>query len=207
MDLSLSKLPWYAQLGAFVLVSVGAVFAFWKFYVVEVQTDIAARQTRLAALQADIAKGVATAKQLPQFQAQVNELESRLENLRQVLPEEKDVADTLRRIQTLATKSNLTIQRFQPGKVVQQQMYAEIPYKLQAEGTYHNLGLFFEQISKFPRIINVSEISIRAKAPPEPNKTILAECVATTFVLQDGAVPPGKPGKPGAVPRQPSVSK
>src|SRR5918992_2547670 len=167
MELSLSKLPWQAQIGAFVLVAAGAVFGFWKFYVSEVQADIDMRQSRLTSLRGDIAKGVATAKQLPQFQAQVAELESRLENLRQVIPEEKDVADILRRIQGLATKSNLKIQRFQPGKVVQQKMYAEIPYKLQADGTFHNLGAFFDQISKFPRIINVSEISIRAKDKPE----------------------------------------
>jgi type IV pilus assembly protein PilO len=204
MDLSLSRLPWYAQIGAFVLVSAGAVAGFWKFYVTEAQADIAIRQTRLTALKADVAKGVAAAKQLPQFQGQVDELESRLENLQQILPEEKDVADILRRIQSLATKSNLAIQRFQPGKVVQQKLYAEIPYKLQAEGTYHNLGSFFDQISKFPRIINVSEIAIKAKTPPEPNKTIVAECVATTFVLQEGAV---AAGKKGTVPKQPSLKQ
>ena len=204
MELSLSKLPWYAQIGAFVLVAAGAVFGFWKFYVAEIQADVTIRQNRLTSLRADIAKGVATAKQLPQFQSQVTELENRLENLRQVLPEEKDVADTLRRIQGLATKSNLAIQRFQPGKVVQQKLYAEIPYRLQAEGTYHNLATFFDQISKFPRIINVSEISIKAKEPPEPNRTIVAECVATTFVLQEGAT---GTGKKGAVPKQPSLKK
>ena len=203
MELSLSKLPWHAQIGAFVLVSAGAVFGFWKFYVSEISTDIDLRQSRLTAMRADIAKGQATAKQLPQFQSQVTELENRLENLRQVLPEEKDVADILRRIQSLATKSNLAIQRFQPGKVVQQKLYAEIPYRLQAEGTYHNLGAFFDQISKFPRIINVSEISIKAKSPAEQNRTIVAECVATTFVLQEGALS----GKGGTVPKQPSLAK
>jgi type IV pilus assembly protein PilO len=152
----------------------------------------------------DIAKGVATAKQLPRFQAQVDELEAHLENLRQVLPEEKDVADILRRIQGLATRSNLTIQRFQPGKVVQQKMYAEIPYKLEAEGTYHNLGAFLDQISKFPRIINVSEIALKAKDNSDSNQTIHAECVATTFVLQEGAA---LPGKGGTVPKQPSLKK
>jgi type IV pilus assembly protein PilO len=203
MELSLSKLPWYGQIGAFVLVSAGAVFGFWNFYVAEINDDIAMRQTRLNALRADIAKGVATARQLPQFQSQVTELEHRLENLRQVLPEEKDVADILRRIQGLATKSNLAIQRFQPGKVVQQKLYAEIPYRLEAEGTYHNLGSFFDQVSKFPRIINVGEITIKSKTAPEPNRTIVAELVATTFVLQDGAVAT----KGGAVPKQPSVNK
>ena len=204
MNLSLSKLPWYAQIGAFVLVSSGAVFGFWHFYVSEVQAEIALRETRLSGLRADVAKGVATAAQLPQFQAQVAELQARLDNLKQVLPEEKDVADTLRRIQGLAAKSNLTIQRFQPGKVVQQKMYAEIPYKLEAEGTYHNLGAFFDQISKFPRIINVSEIAIRSKEPVEPGKTISAALVATTFVLQEGAA---AGTRPGVVPKQPSLNK
>lgn len=202
MDLSLSKLPWYAQIGAFVIVCLGATFGFWKFYVSEAQADIDVRRTRLAALRADIAKGVATARSLPKFQADVARLEQQLETLRAVLPEEKDVADILRRIQSLATQSNLTIQRFQPGKVVQQSLYAEIPYKLQAEGTYHNLGYFFDRVSKFPRIINVGEISIKAKTPPEPNATIVAECVATTFVLQESA---GKDGK--AVPKQPAAKK
>jgi len=86
--------------------------------------------------------------------------------------------------------------------VVQQPLYAEIPYRLQAEGTYHNLGLFFDRISKFPRIISVSEISIRAKNPVEPNATILAECVATTFVLQEAAADSKKGGK--VVPKQPA---
>ena len=108
------------------------------------------RKTRLTALRADVAKGQATARQLPQFQAQVSELENRLENLRQILPEQKDVADTLRRIETLATKSNLAIQRFTPGKVVQQKLYAEIPYKLEAEGTYHNLGLVLRSDQQVP---------------------------------------------------------
>ena len=198
MELSLNKLPWWAQIGAFVAVCAGAVYGFYYLYANEMQTNIATREARLASIRADVAKGVATARQLPEFQAQVNQLEQRLEGLRQVLPEEKDVADILRRIQGLATQSNLTIQRFTPDKVVQQSTYQEIPYKLQAEGTYHNLGSFFDRISKFPRIINVGKISIKAKTPPEPNATIVAECTATTFVLQEAPAAPAKPGAPKA---------
>lgn len=203
MELSLSKLPWHAQIGAFLAVAAAAVFGFWYFYVSEIQTDIAVREARLASLRQDLEKGAATARQLPQFEAQVEELEERLESLRQVLPEEKDVADILRRIQALATRSNLTIQRFQPGKVVQQKMYAEIPYRLAAEGTYHNLAAFFEQVSRFPRIINISGIVIKAKTPPDSGRTITADLVATTFVLQDGATA----GKPAAIPPQPSLKR
>src|SRR4029079_7024577 len=102
------------------------------------------------------------------------QLEGRLESLRAVLPEEKDVADILRRLQGLAAQSSLSIQRFTPQPSVQQAMYAEVPFKLQAEGTYHNLGAFFDRISKFPRIINISAINIKATHPPEQDDTIVA---------------------------------
>jgi type IV pilus assembly protein PilO len=203
MELSLSKLPWYGQIGAFVVVCVLAVFGFWNFYVSDMQADIRARQTRLTALRADIAKGVATARRLPQFQADVTQLEQRLENLRAVLPEEKDVADTLRRVQGLATQSSLNIQRFTPQEAKQEALYVALPYKVKAEGTYHNLGLFFDRISKFPRIINVGEITIKAKQTQDSSATIDAEYTATTFVLQESKAPAA--GGRGAVPKQPSA--
>jgi type IV pilus assembly protein PilO len=204
MELSLSKLPWHAQIGAFVVVSGLAVFGFWNFYVAEVQADIEARQQRLVALRADVAKGVATARRLPQFQADVQQLEARLDNLRAVLPEEKDVADILGRVQGLATQSNLTIQRFTPQAPKQETMYAALPFKLKAEGTFHDLGFFFDRISRFPRIINVGEISIKAKPASDGTATVEAECTATTFVLQEAAASgSGRGGR--VVPKQPSV--
>jgi type IV pilus assembly protein PilO len=199
MDISLTKLPWYGQIGAFVIVCAGAVYGFWNFYVSEVQKDIDLRQTHLTALKVDINKGVATARRLPEFESQVTDLEHRLESLRNVLPEQKDVADTLRRLQGLATQSNLTILRFTPAAQKQQPLYAEVPYRLAVDGTYQNLGQFFDRVSKFPRIINVNDIAIRAKGTPDPNSTVTAECTATTFVLQE-AVKGGRGGGP-AVPR------
>jgi type IV pilus assembly protein PilO len=187
MDISLTKLPWYGQIGAFVVVCGGAVFGFWNFYVSEVTKDIALRQTHLNTLKVDVDKGVATARRLPELQAQLADLERRLESLRNVLPEQKDVADTLRRLQGLATQSNLTILRFTPAAQKQQPLYAEVPYRLAVDGTYHNLGVFFDRVSKFPRIINVNDIAIRAKGSQDPNSSVTAECTATTFVLSENA--------------------
>ena len=192
MDVSLSKLPWHTQIAAFVLVAGAAVAGFWKFYVTDMEADIQMRQLRLTSVRADIAKGLATARRLNEFRAQVDSLEQHLDSLKAVLPEQKDVADILRRVQGLAKQSNLSIQRFTPQPPKGQALYSELPYKLQAEGTYHNLGAFLDQISRFHRIINVSDITIKAKAPQTSTATIVAECVATTFVLQEGkpVIPP-----------------
>ena len=197
MDISLSKLPWWGQILAFVLVCGGAIYGFYNFYVTEYDAELALKRTHLNSLRADINKGVATARRLPEFQAQVTDLEHRLEALRNVLPEQKDVADILRRLQGLATQSNLTLLRFAPTPPRQQPLYAEVPYMLIADGSYHNLALFFDRVSKFPRIINVSDVSISAKPAQNQNSTITATLIATTFVLND---PTGGRGGRGAPP-------
>jgi type IV pilus assembly protein PilO len=185
MDLSLNKLPWYAQSGLFAVISIALAGVFYQFYVSPFNAEMDTRRAQLAALRVDVAKGQATANQLVQFKQRVSEREAQLENLKSNLPEQKDVADLLRRIQTLATQSNLAIRGFKPAPSVTKTMHAEWPIALQLDGTYHNLGMFFDRVSKFSRIINISNIAIHAKQAPAPNSTITAECVATTFVLLD----------------------
>ena len=199
MELSLNKLPWYGQLAAFVVVAAIAYGGFSYYWVAPAREEMALRQAELDKFRADINRALDTASQLPEFEAQVVELESRLEGLRAGLPEQKDVADLLRRIQTLATQSSLTIRAFTPQPTETRELHAEWPIRLQLEGTYHNLGLFFDKISKFSPIINISSVAIRAKDPPELNTTITADCMATTFVLLDSSPPAGAPSDQAAV--------
>ncbi len=201
MRLSVSKLPWYGQVGAFLAISLALMGAFYYFYVSPAQTGMAARQKQLDQLRADINKGLATARKLPEFQKQITDLEARLESLKAVLPEQKDVGDLLRRIQTLATQSNLTIRSFKPEPTATKQLHAEWPIVLELDGTYHNLGTFFDRISKFSRIINISNIEIKAKEKPDPSATIVAQCRATTFVLLETPPTPAAAATTGQVRR------
>jgi len=195
MDISLTKLPWWGQIVAFVLLAIAGCGAFYYYYEMPVRADMVGREQQLAALHADITKGLTTAKKLPEFRSQVAELESRLDSLKAVLPEAKDAADLLNRMQTVASQSNLTIKSFKPGATVTKQLHAEWPISLELDGTYHNLALFFDRVGKFTRIINISALDIRGKERPNPNSTISASCVATTFVLLEKPTAP-KPGVP-----------
>ena len=196
MNLSFSKMPWYGQLGAFATVSLLGAGVFWNWYAKPVQDTIDQRQAQLATIRADIDRGLATARSLPEFRREVAGLEAQLDRLRPVLPTEKDVGDLLRRIQGMATQSDLTIRGFAPQAVATKQMYAEWPIGLQLDGTYHNLGSFLERVSKFPRIINVTSIHIKAKDSANSGNTITADCTATTFVL----IEPKKPAVPATAP-------
>ena len=194
MELTLTKLPWYAQVGAFVALAVAGCGIFYYYYEVPARSEMASRQTQLDALRGDISKGLTTAKKLPEFRQQVTDLEGRLANLKAILPEEKDAADLLNRMQTVAAQSNMTIKGFKPAPTVTKQLHAEWPITLELEGTYHNLAIFFDRVGKFTRIVNISGLDVKGRDRPDANGTITATCVATTFVLLDKPTP----AKPGA---------
>jgi type IV pilus assembly protein PilO len=187
ITLSLNKLPWYGQVGIFVAIVLAATGGFWNYYAVPTQDDIASRRSRLQSIRADIARGERTARELPQFRQRVAGLESQLADLSRQLPEEQDVADLLRRVQGMATESNLTIRGFTPAAVAKKQLHMEWPIGLKLEGRYHDLGAFLERVSKFPRIINVGDIKIRAIEAATGGATVTADCTATTFVMIDAA--------------------
>lgn len=197
-SLSMSKLPWWGQLVVFGVIGAGLVGVY--YYMVEwpQRDQLKVRQAELAAIQGRIATGLETARKLPEFRAQVGDLEGRLESLKAILPEQKDVADLLRRIQTMASQSNLTIRTFRPQAMAQRDLHAEWPIGLELEGTYHNVGLFLDKVSKFPRIINVGSIAMTNNPSPSPSTTVRVECTATTFVLTEppqGAPAPAVPAK------------
>ena len=195
-DFSLTRLPWKMQLAVFVGISLAGLGAFYYFYEMPTGQRIAEREQELATVRARIDKGLATARQLPEFRKEVAELQARLESLKPILPDEKDAADLLRRVNTLAVQSNLTVQVFRPQAIATRTLHAEWPITLELEGTYHNLGVFLDRISKFPRIINIGSLDIRGKAQPTANATIEVTCTATTFVLLD--TPPPPPAGKGA---------
>ena len=101
-------------------------------------------------------------------------------------------------MQTVATQSNLEIKSFKPSPTVTKQLHAEWPITLELQGTYHNLAIFFDRVGKFTRIVNISGLDVKGVQKPDPNNTIHATCVATTFVLLDKPATP--PAKPGATP-------
>jgi type IV pilus assembly protein PilO len=190
---ALGKLPWYGQIGVFVVLSAILAGVFYYYAETPAQTAMDARRAELTAIQTRVANGQAMARRLPEFRKEIAELEARLEVLKPILPTERDAGDLLRRVQTLAVQSNLTILGFRPQAITLNEIHAEWPISLQLEGNYHNLGVFLDRVSKFPRIINIGSMNLAAKSPPDANASMTMGVTATTFVLTETeSAPPAK---------------
>jgi len=205
MHLGLNKLPWYGQLLLFAAISGAGIGSYHYWYASSIRADLEIKAQQLLREHQDIARGHAAEKRLVEFKGELKELEGRFEALKAVVPEQRDVADMLRRIQTLATQANLVVKAFKPQAVANKTLHQEWPMALELDGTYHNLARFFDQVSKVPRIINVGSIAIKAKPETETGDgtSITAQCTATTFVLLDKAAQAANARKPGARPGVP----
>jgi len=223
MHLGLNKLPWYGQLLVFAGIGLVGILSYHYFYAgfpagflpdggSTVREAIATKQMELLRERQEIARGHAAEKRLVAFKAEFRELEGRFDALKAVVPEQRDVADMLRRIQTLATQSSLVVKAFRPQAVANKTLHQEWPMAIELDGTYHNLARFFDQVSKVPRIINIGAIAIKAKdvKDTQDGTTITAQCTATTFVLLDKATQAAAAAKNGGVPagaRPPSAAR
>jgi type IV pilus assembly protein PilO len=192
-DNPLTKLPLAGQLGVSAVIAVlicGGFYYFWYSDALEQQRQ---KETRLADLQKQIRALEATANRLPEFQREVQALEARLETLKRILPPEKEMPDLMRRIQYLAAQSSLQIRKFNPGPVVSKDFYQEVPVSIDLEGTYHNMGAFLDRVSRMSRLVNMSDIKIKAQTSQTLNNTVAITSTATTYVYLDSVPPPGAP--------------
>ena len=197
--ISVEERPWYYALGIGIFVAALLAGAVHWFVFKPKQEEIAAKKVELEGLKQEIAKGRAAERKLAQFREEVKRLELELAKLLQILPSKRNTEELIKRIETLTRQGDFTLLKFTPGEFIQKDFYAEWPIDIQIQGTYHNLALFFDRMSRFSRIINVEDMKINS-LENVPGKSIGASFVAKTFIYPGeepgaqpaGATPPGQ---------------
>jgi type IV pilus assembly protein PilO len=150
------------------------------------------RQEELKVLKDDLNKQIkelnqskAITRDLKKFKEQAEALNVELANALTQLPNEKEIPEILKNITSLGKESNLEFTLFRPKPEEPQQFYAKVPIELIVLGSYHNTGIFFDKMSKLPRIINVVDFNmIRTKdikGKLENEVLVKTSCVVNTY--------------------------
>lgn len=141
-----------------ILCAIGGLYLY--FFFVPVQEDVSAEQRELSKLESELSSSKAIARDLQKFKEQVAKLNEELKSALTQLPNEKEIPEILTTISNLGKESNLEFTLFRPKPEEAQQFYAKVPIELVALGSYHNIGIFFDKVSKLPRIINVVDFNM-----------------------------------------------
>ncbi len=128
----------------------------------------------------------------------IHQLESQLETLRSIVPDEQATDEFMKTVFSDGTATGTEIRTFIPGVPVTKDYYVEMPFTVRLDGTYYNLLNFFDRLSHEQRIMSVSGLSLGnpqggglGSYSVMKSETVGANCVLTTYYNKPlNAAPP-----------------
>ncbi|MBE9546450.1 MAG: type 4a pilus biogenesis protein PilO [Proteobacteria bacterium] len=140
----------------------------------------------LSGLQQEIAEKQLVVKKIEQFRKELAILEESLRVALTRLPEQKEIPGLLGSVSEAGRKVDLEFLLFEPMEPVPKEFYAEIPVKIEVTGSYHNVAFFFEKVAKLPRIMNITDISIKRGGETRErgeSPSLVTSCLVKTYMF------------------------
>jgi type IV pilus assembly protein PilO len=186
MAIDLNTKPWYVALIVGVVLGV-ALFVVMQMYVFkDIQVGIERLEASIDDLEREIEKGRAAKADLPRLEEDIRNYELELERLKKILPTRRETDSLLKRLKQLNERGRFRLTRFTPGDFEDRDFYMEWPIRVELDGTYHELGLFFDRLSRFSRIINVNDLVVTPfRSRGEDRNTIHAAFTQRTFIYKE----------------------
>lgn len=166
-----------SALGFIVLVGVGTYFGWVSEHVSTMEENLATIERQ----QGELVKLQQQAQHRTQFMREVERLRQRLREAEEQLPKQADVEKLLRDVAYEAQQSGLQLQRFEIQSEQGRGDFAAVPVRMNVSGSYHEVAVFLDRLSKMQRIVNVTDLSM--SQPRVENKKIVLDSsyLATTY--------------------------
>jgi type IV pilus assembly protein PilO len=182
----MKNIPFWGQLLIVAGLAAAVLFLGFRFLMADDYRRIGELRTSLNDKNQKIRQQQDVVSKLPQLEAEIGRLKQKLADLKEILPTEPESGELLKWIKNLGDQSNLELKDFTPEPIKPVEFYKEYPIHMSIVGAFHDLGLFLDRISKYSRIINVTNVNIQAN-PGGGDKSIKSDFTATTFIYNDQA--------------------
>jgi type IV pilus assembly protein PilO len=209
---ALQQKPWYLQFALFAVVALLLYAPFWYFVTSGVRAETKEVQAQVDKLRGENARAQAAAQRLNEFKAAFARAQSDYDDLKALLPEQRELTNVLQGIQDRA-KGRLMVTRFTPKDDVQQENFSGKPIEVEVSSSYNKLGSFFAQMAAYQRIVSISDFKLsRMKEQEGGDRTLDAQFLLTAYYvsnekLQNSAKPAAKPATPAPATAEPPAAK
>jgi len=177
---ALQQKPWYFQLAIFGFVALLIYGGFWYFVTSGTRAETQDLQAQVDKLQQENARAQIASQRLNDFKAAYASAQANYEDLKALLPEQRELTSVLQGVQDRA-RGRLSITRFTPKDDVQQDFYAGKPVEIEVSSSYNNLGAFFAQIAAYQRIVSISDFKLSRMKEQNTGKTVAAQFLLTAY--------------------------
>jgi type IV pilus assembly protein PilO len=146
----------------FTLLLVGLAYVFWQYLYSPLREERVLTEERLATLQSynDQARALTQPARLRDLEQREAEYQVRLAEYETLLPAEAEVPTLLEEVAFAAIENDVKIINFAPLPEVAGEVLIEIPYDVQVQGDYHDVGRFLASVVSLPRVVRptISEL-------------------------------------------------
>ncbi len=195
----IKNLKWHFQL--MVLVSIAAVFymTVWYFVTSETRVEIAALTDQVSELQAKNEAAKVATQRINEFRALYTSKAEEYEELKVLLPEQREITNVLQGLQDTANGSRMVVMRFAPRDDTQQDSIMAKPVEVEVDSNFQNLQAFFDSMAKLPRIVSITDFKINQLEKQTDAKTLHAQFLLTAYYAAPADLSPQPaPAAPGA---------
>lgn len=211
---NIQELPWYLRLAIFSAVAAVVYGGFWYFATSATRAETKNLQVEIDALRGKNAEAQVAQQRLNEYRAAYKSRQEEYEELKALLPEQRELTTVLQGVTDRARGSRLTMRRFSPKEDVQQDFYSGKPIEVEVTSSFANLRSFFEQMARYQRIVSITDFKINRITEQEqgPGKTISAQFLMTAYYVsqeklqKSGVAPAATPGAAAPAPANPAAA-
>lgn len=177
------------------IVGIAGAGVYWAYQYDPKATELAAVETRVAALDSanQAARANASPERLQKLRDDAKKLEANLDLMRTLIPTGNEVPALLEQMLGAARRSGLEITNFTPTGTVSGDTFDTIKYKLSMQGTYHDIGTLLTNVGSLRRIIVPVNLSLtpsgsrEARQGPKDERLLTASFEIQTYVAKSTA--------------------
>jgi type IV pilus assembly protein PilO len=173
---------------AVVIVLLPLVVFFFAYYQPKSE-EIVSLSNKKSTMEKELREVKAKAADLAKFQKEVDEAQLLFEEASVLLPREKEIPKLLKDISSLGRSAGLDFLTFKPLADIPKDFYAEIPVAINVRGPYHNMGFFFDQVSKLERIVSVTNVKMSSPKKEGGEMLLTSDCKLVTYRFTNVALP------------------
>jgi type IV pilus assembly protein PilO len=202
----LQSLAWYYQLAIFSGVALLIFGSFWNFVTNGMRTETKELEEQVTVLKQQNEVARIASQRINEFRADYSRKQEEYEELKALLPEQREITNVLQNLQDRARSTNLTLRRFSPKDDFQKEFYSGKPVEVEVTSTFSNLREFYEELAKMQRIVSITDFNLKQSPVQSSNKTIDAQFLLTAYYVSAEKLqqkPVTSPQAPGAQPATP----
>ncbi|MCD6184366.1 MAG: type 4a pilus biogenesis protein PilO [Deltaproteobacteria bacterium] len=169
----------------FLIIGGFSYFSYWPKY-----KRIEAYRSECQQLEAKLATAKKNAAEIDSFRRKIDKKKLEFKKVMRALPDKKEIPSLISSISKSGLDAGLEFPLFEPKSENVKGFYAEIPVSIKIIGTYHNVAVFFDKVSRLHRIVNIEDIKMSAAKNNNSNLQNLEvdlsiSCKAVTYRFID----------------------